>query len=47
MLARKEISADTCGIYSAEEANEALRILGTGATQGKLLLQFAPNEANQ
>jgi NADPH2:quinone reductase len=41
MLAREDIRSDIYGIYPAEEANEALRVLATGATRGKLLLKMA------
>lgn len=41
LLARQEIRSDIYGIYPVEEANEALRVLGTGATRGKLLLKMA------
>ncbi|WP_412678999.1 zinc-binding dehydrogenase [Brevibacillus porteri] len=37
MLAEEYIRSDIYGIYPAEEANEALRLLETGATRGKLL----------
>ncbi|WP_260115425.1 hypothetical protein [Paenibacillus hexagrammi] len=41
MLARQEVRSDIYGIYPAEKANEALRVLEKGVTRGKLLLQFA------
>lgn len=40
MLAAEYIRSDIYGIYPAEEANEALRLLETGATRGKLLLKM-------
>ncbi|WP_134686837.1 zinc-binding dehydrogenase [Brevibacillus migulae] len=41
MLATEDICSTIYGIYPAEEANEALRVLETGATRGKLLLKMA------
>ena len=41
MLSSEDIHSDIYGIYPAEEANEALRVLETGATRGKLLLKMA------
>ncbi|MGG4048403.1 quinone oxidoreductase family protein [Paenibacillus favisporus] len=40
MLAKGEVHADIFGIYPAHEANEALRLLETGSTRGKLLLKM-------